>query len=65
MPSAMKRAHNVYHVSKLKPYHTPDGQKGSLSIIIDPEGNKEDAVFAILEIPLQLPTTTELLLRNL
>jgi len=48
MPPTMKRAHNVHHVSKLKPYKRPADGIGNLPVVIDTDGNMEDAVYAIL-----------------
>lgn len=49
LPPAMKRAHNVFHVSKLKQYHRSDGETGPVSITIDTDGNEEEAVEKILD----------------
>lgn len=43
----MKRAHNDFHASKLKPATQPDINQGSFKTI-NKRGNKEDAVRAIL-----------------
>ena len=46
---SMKRAHNVFHVSKLRHYKQPLGRKGSLSVVIDADGTVEQEVHAILD----------------
>lgn len=49
LPPSMKRAHDVVHVSKLKPYHRPDNDTGPLSIVVDADGTTEQEVLAILD----------------
>ena len=49
IPLSMKRAPNVVHVSKRKPYHTSPGEKRPLSIKIDTDGTTEDSVSAVFE----------------
>jgi len=44
----MKRAHNFFPVSTLKPHRKPAVNTGPLSVVIDTDGNKEDTVLAIL-----------------
>lgn len=48
LPSVLKRAQNVFHVSKLKGYRRPPGTDGILSVSIDPDGTGEQEVRAIL-----------------
>ena len=51
MPPDMKRKHNVFHVSKLKPYNRPSNEVGGVtpSVVIDAGGNKEQIVHRILD----------------
>ena len=49
MPPTMKRANNVYHVSKLKPYQKRPQDKGPVSVVIDTDGNVEQILSAILD----------------
>ena len=49
LPPSMKKAHNVFHVSKLRQYKEPLGRKGPLSVVIDSDGNVEQEVKAILD----------------
>ncbi len=49
MPPSMRQAHNVVHVSKLKPYHRPRHEKSPLNITIDQHGTVEQEVVAILD----------------
>ena len=44
----MRRAHNTFHVSKLKAFHLSSDETGPLSVVIDADGNVEQEVFAIL-----------------
>lgn len=44
----MKKAHNVFHVSKLKTYKEPLGRKRTLSVVFDADGTMEEEVKAIL-----------------
>lgn len=48
LPPSMSKAHNVFHVSKLKKFVRGPADQGSLSVVIDPEGNVEQEVIAIL-----------------
>ena len=48
LPPSMQRAHNVFHVSKLRKYKEPLGRKGPLSVVIDADGTVEQEVEAIL-----------------
>ena len=48
LPGTMKRAHNTFHVSKLKAFHRSPDETGPLSVVIDADGNVEQKVFAIL-----------------
>ena len=45
----MRKAHNVFHVSKLKGYSKPKDQGGLLPIVIDADGTQEFEVKAILD----------------
>lgn len=47
MPPCMKRAHNVVHALKLKPYVTREGE-GIMDVVIDADGTVEQAVHDIL-----------------
>ena len=47
LPSSMRRAHNVFHVSKLKAYHKPSRSDQLLPIVVDADGNEEYEVQAI------------------
>ena len=47
MPPDMKRKHNVFHVSKLKPYNRPSNEVGTPSVFIDAGSNKEQIVHRI------------------
>lgn len=49
MLSSKKRAHNVFHVSKLKLYKDLPGRKGPWSVVIDADANVEQEVRAILK----------------
>lgn len=49
LPPTMKRAHNVFHVSKLKKYVREENDISSLSVVIDADGNVEQEVKAILD----------------
>ena len=49
LPPSMKRAHNVFHVSKLRQYKQPLGRKGTLSVVIDADGTVKQEVYAILD----------------
>lgn len=49
LPPSMKKAHNVFHVSKLKKFIRDENDKSSLSVVIDAEGNVEQEVIAILD----------------
>ncbi len=49
MPPNVNRAHNVFHVSKLKAYHMPGKGPGPLSVVVDADGNVEQEVAAILD----------------
>ena len=46
---SMKRAHNVFHVSKLKSYKEPLGRKGPLSVVFDADATVEQDVKASLK----------------
>ncbi len=48
MPQSMPRAHNVFHISKLKKYYHPENESGPLSITVDADGTVEQEVKAIL-----------------
>ncbi len=48
LPSSMPRAHNVFHISKLKKYCRPENESGPLCIIVDADGTVEQEVKAIL-----------------
>ena len=48
LPPSMKKAHNVFHISKLKPYVKADDESGPLPIVIDASGTIEHKVHAIL-----------------
>ena len=48
-PPSMKRAHNLFHVSKLKLYKEPLGRKGPFSVVIDADATMEQEVKAILK----------------
>lgn len=47
LPPSMKRAHNVFHVSKLKPYYKRD-DSGTVDVVIDAGGTMEQDVKEIL-----------------
>ena len=49
LPPSMKRAHNVFHVSKLKQYQPRGDDTGRMEVVIDAEGNVEDVVAEILD----------------
>ena len=49
MPPSMKRKHNVFHVSKLKPSNRPANEVRTLSVVIDAGGNTEQIVHQILD----------------
>ena len=49
LPPTMRRAHNVFHVSKLKGYKKPAGDGPLLPIVIDADGTEEFEVKAILD----------------
>ena len=48
LPSSMKRAHNVFHVSKLKRFHRRDDEDGPLNVVIDADGTEEQEVSEII-----------------
>lgn len=48
LPPAMKQAHNVFHVSKLKKYHKPLDENNLVSVTIDTDGTQEHVVKTIL-----------------
>lgn len=48
LPPSMKRAHNVFHVSKFKPATKPSDSE-NVSVTIDKSGKIEEAVYAILD----------------
>lgn len=45
----MKKAYNVFHVSKRRPYHPSNTSAGPVQVVIDTSGAVEDAVRAILD----------------
>lgn len=49
MPPQMKKAHDVFHVSKLKPYMRSLNTSGPLSVVIGADGNVEQEVVAVLD----------------
>lgn len=49
MLPSIKRAHNVFHVSKLNPYKEQVDDPGNLYILIDVDGNVEQEVSKILD----------------
>lgn len=49
LPPSMRRAHEVFHVSKLKQYHCPSRKTGPLHFVIHADGNEKNAVSAILD----------------
>ena len=49
LPPSMKRAHNGFHVSKLKLYKELIGRKGPLSVVVDANATVEQEVKAILK----------------
>lgn len=44
----MKRAHALFHVSKLKPFHHRNDDTSNLNVIIDANGTEEQLVAEIL-----------------
>ncbi len=49
LPPTMKRAHNVFHVSKLKTYVRPQDHTDTVSVVVDASGNTEQMVHAVLD----------------
>lgn len=49
LPPTMKKAHSVFHVSKLKRFVRHKEDSSSLSVIIDTEGTIEEEVINILD----------------
>lgn len=48
LPSSLKRAHNVFHVSKLKKYQKTKGQN-KMEVVIDGDGTVEEEVQEIMD----------------
>lgn len=49
LPPSMKKAHNVFHVSKLKPYRRRSAEEGLMDIVVDADGTEEQVVAEILD----------------
>ena len=49
LPPSMEKAHNVFHVSKLRQYKPLLGRKGPLSVVIDADGTIVQEVYATLD----------------
>jgi len=49
LPPSMKKAHNVFHVSKLKLYKQRKQDAGLMDVVVDADGNEEQAVAEILQ----------------
>ena len=48
LPPSMKKAHNVFHVSKWKPYKRPCEDQGPISVVIGADGTVEQEVQSII-----------------
>ncbi len=48
LPPTMRKVHNVFHVSRLKPYINPLHNTGPREVVIDADGTTEREVVAIL-----------------
>lgn len=49
IPPSVKRAHNVFHASKLKRFHRRENGSGPLNVIIDVDGREEQDVAEVLD----------------